>query len=298
MGDNIVKEQILAVQKMQDYIDLHLKDEITLADLSKVSLFSPWYSHRMFAEQTGVSPAEYIRKLKLAKAVKYLKNEEMTVTDIAFELGFGSVDGFIRAFFREFGITPGEYKKNPVPVSLFISYGVKYKEIEKEKKDMEKTHNVFIQVVHKPERNVIIKRGVKATEYWDYCNEVGCDVWGTLMSMDSLCKEPVCLWLPEKYIKKNTSKYVQGVEVDLNYNGVIPEDFDIITLPSADYLMFQGEKFNEEDFVMAITRVQQSMETYDPKTIGYEWDNDNPRIQLEPRGERGYIELKAVKPLK
>lgn len=31
--------------------------------------------------------------------------------------------------------------------------------------------------------------------------------------------------------------------------------------------------------------------------IGYAWDNSNPRIQLEPRGERGYIELKAIQPV-
>ena len=34
---------------------------------------------------------------------------------------------------------------------------------------------------------------------------------------------------------------------------------------------------------------------YDPDIIGYCWDDSNPRIQLEPRGNRGYIELKAVK---
>lgn len=44
-----------------------------------------------------------------------------------------------------------------------------------------------------------------------------------------------------------------------------------------------------------IMAVQHSMNGYDPSVIGYEWDNDNPRIQLEPRGERGYIELRAVK---
>ena len=39
------------------------------------------------------------------------------------------------------------------------------------------------------------------------------------------------------------------------------------------------------------------MRTYDPTLYGYAWDDENPRIQLEPRGERGYIELRAVKPL-
>ena len=40
-----------------------------------------------------------------------------------------------------------------------------------------------------------------------------------------------------------------------------------------------------------------AMEKYDPALIGYRWDDDNPRMQLEPRGERGYIELRAVHPL-
>ena len=40
------------------------------------------------------------------------------------------------------------------------------------------------------------------------------------------------------------------------------------------------------------------MERYDPAFIGYAWDDSQPRIQLEPRGDRGYIELRAVKKLK
>ena len=39
------------------------------------------------------------------------------------------------------------------------------------------------------------------------------------------------------------------------------------------------------------------MDSYDPAVIGYRWDDENPRIQLEPRGERGYIELRPVRPL-
>lgn len=37
------------------------------------------------------------------------------------------------------------------------------------------------------------------------------------------------------------------------------------------------------------------MDSYDPSVIGYRWDKENPRIQLEPRGARGYIELRAVR---
>ena len=88
---------------------------------------------------------------------------------------------------------------------------------------MSKVRNVFIQVIRKPTRKVIIKRGVKADSYFPYCEEVGCDVWGTLLSMDSLYGEPVCLWLPEKYRKAGTSAYVQGVEAAVDGNAAVPE---------------------------------------------------------------------------
>ena len=41
--------------------------------------------------------------------------------------------------------------------------------------------------------------------------------------------------------------------------------------------------------------MQQAIDKYDPTVVGYRWDDENPRIQLEPRGERGCIELRAVK---
>ena len=160
---------------------------------------------------------------------------------------------------------------------------------------MENIKNVFIQVIEKPARKVIIKRGIQAEGYFDYCKEVGCDVWGILTSMKSLCGEPVCLWLPAKYQPQGTSLYVQGVEVDVDYEGQIPEGFDVIELPAAKYLMFQSEPFEEEDYCEAIDSLQESMDRYDPTVIGYQWDDDNPRIQLEPIGTRGYIELRAIK---
>ncbi|MDO4548599.1 MAG: AraC family transcriptional regulator [Clostridia bacterium] len=288
-------EQILAVQRMQDYIQANLDTEITLGILAKESMFSPWYSYRLFRGLTGLTPAEYIRKLRLSKSAMRLKSGDCRIIDAAFETGFGSVDGYQRAFFREFGRNPGEYARNPVPITLFIPYGVKFRHMRKEVIDMENLQSVFIQVLSKPERKVIVKRGIKAEDYFSYCEEVGCDVWGLLTSMDSQCGEPVCLWLPAPYKKPSTSTYVQGVEVPRDFGGAIPDGFDIIDLPETEYLMFQGEPFREEDYCEAIQAVQRAMDRYDPAVIGYEWNDESPRIQLEPRGERGYIELRAVK---
>jgi AraC-like DNA-binding protein len=285
-------EKIDAVINMQEYIETHLNESITLADLSRVSCYSPWYSYRLFIEFVKMTPSDYIRRLRLSKSALKLRDEATKIIDIAYEYGYLSVDGYQRAFYKEFGINPYEYSKNPTPISLFTPYKVgKRKEVS----SMSEIKNVFITVVQKPKRKVIIKRGQKATEYFAYCNEVGCDVWGILTSIKSISGEPVCLWLPDKYIKENTSKYVQGVEVSLDYSGPIPEGFETIILEESTYLMFQGEPFKEEDYGEAIEAIWEAIDKFNPTSLGFTWDEENPRIQLEPVGERGYIELKAVK---
>lgn len=295
VGGMRMDEQILAVQRMQDYIEAHLGEEITMADLSRAALFSPWYAYRLFRAIVGLSPADYIRKLRLSRSALRLRDESCRISDVALEAGFGSMDGYTRAFYREFGCNPSQYAHNPVPLGLFIPYGVKYRAIEKGVIDMENVHSVFVQAVRRPRRRCVIRRAVNAQEYFSYCEEVGCDVWGVLTSMKSICGEPVCLWLPDAYRKPHTSRYVQGVERAPDDDAPIPEGFDTIELPETEYLAFQGEPFAEEDYETAILAVQRAMERYDPAAIGYAWDDSQPRIQLEPRGERGYIELRPVR---
>lgn len=156
---------MMAVQRMQDYIELHFKQEITLATLAGVSLFSPWHSYRLFQEYLGVTTAEYVRRMRLSDSAVRLKKEKCSVTDVAYDCGFCSVDGYIRAFFKEFGCNPGEYVKDPVPITLFIPYGVKFKELRKDIVDMENLQNIFVQVIRKPQCKVIIKRGICAEDY-------------------------------------------------------------------------------------------------------------------------------------
>ena len=290
-----MQEQIDAVQRMQEYIEKHLGEKISFADIAKASLFSPWYARRLFLDYTGVTPAEYTRKLRLKQSALRLRDEDVKILDVALDFGFGSVDGYQRAFRKEFGYNPSEYASHPAPLPLFTPYGVKFRFLERKESTMSSAKNVFIQVINKPKRKVVVKRGKTATEYWSYCEEVGCDVWGMLVSMKSLCGEPVCLWLPKAYIKPGTSEYVQGVELPEAYCGEIPDGFDIIDLPASKYLMFQGEPFNEEDYEQAITDIWESEKKYDPAFIGYQWDNSNPKIQLEPIGTRGYIELLPIK---
>ena len=289
-------ERIEAVQRMQDYIENNLEQDISMADLSKAAGYSPWYSYRLFHSLLHMTPAVYIRRLRLSKSALRLRDEKVKIIDVAYDSGFESVDGYQRAFYKEFGCNPYEYSVSPMPIYLFKPYGVKYSK-RKDRKEMNEVKSVFIQIMEKPARKVILKRGKTATEYFGYCEEVGCDVWGLLCSMKSISGEPVCLWLPEHLISEGTSQYVQGVEVPVDFVGQIPEGFDIIELPKCNYMMFQGEPFEEENFGEAIQQVWDAIKKYNPQSMGYAWDDSNPRIQLEPIGARGYIELIAVKAL-
>ena len=287
--------QIQAVRLMQDYIRSHINEDISIDTIAKEISYSESYARKIFIKHLGMTPAVYIRRLKLSKSALKLRDENCQILDLAMKMGFGSADGYQRAFRREFGCNPREYSNSPVPIWLFTPYLLENK--ERKATIMKEPRTIFIQVIEKPARKVIIKRGIKATEYWTYCQEVGCDVWGLLSSIKSISGEPVCLWLPEHLRNPIENVYVQGVEVELDYSGIIPEGFEIIELPASTYLLFRGEPFEEDDYEDAIGEIWNAEKKYNPEFIGYEWDESNPRIQLEPIGERGYIELVPVKKL-
>lgn len=292
------EEKIIAVQKMQDYINENINKSITLSSLTKSSNYSQWHSARIFKELLGKSPFEYIRLLRLTESARRLRDEKIKIVDVAFDFVFGSHEGFTRAFTKEFGLSPYSYKQNPVPIKYFIPYRLisfnftnKSEGVKMEKKQKQ---IIFTQVVMRAERNAIIKRGIKATNYYEYCQEVGCEVWGILESIKEAMFEPAGFWLPDKLVKNNTSRYVQGVEVAIDYQGVIPDGFDIIELKPCKYMVFQGEPYEDKDYEDAISDIWEAIDKFNPNIYGYEWADNAPRFQLAPLGYRGYIEARAV----
>lgn len=288
-----------AVQRMQDYIEAHLDEPITLRQLARAAGYSPYHCARLFREFTGKPPFHYLRARRLTKAAMVLRDEKARVVDVAFDFVFDSHEGFTKAFSKQFGISPMRYAKETPPIRLFLSYGVLpyYRHIHKEEKSMEQKLNaIFVQVVERPQRKALIRRGVKAEGYFEYCEEVGCDVWGVLLSVKEALYEPVGMWLPEGMRKPGTSEYVQGVELPIDYDKPVPEGFELMELPPCKLMVFQGPAYDDEHFGDAIEALWEQMERYDPKLYGYAWaDDDGARIQLEPQGYRGYIEARPVR---
>ena len=78
---------------MQEYIEAHLTEKITMAQLARAARYSKWHAARMFKDVTGVSPFEYIRKRRLCGAAKTLKETRAKVIDVAFDFVFDSHEG-------------------------------------------------------------------------------------------------------------------------------------------------------------------------------------------------------------
>lgn len=297
-------EQVNAVQNMQDYIHQHLFEPITLTDLSRRAGYSPYHSAKLFKEHVGKAPFEYIRTLRLSRAALKLRDEKVKVLDVAMDFVFDSHEGFTRAFSREFGITPHKYSRNPPPIKLFMPTPIREEYLfflrggsSMERRSTGLTLNtVFIQVVERTKRKLIVKRGKTAKNYFEYCSEVDCDIWGLLWSVKEALYEPVGLWLPDRFRPEGTSLYAQGVEVPADYSGQVPEGLDLIDLPACSMMIFQGPPFDNDDFHDVISDLAELIDEYSPEISGYEWaDEEAPRFQLEPQGYRGYIEGRPVR---
>ncbi len=296
-------EAAKAVQRMQDYIAEHINNPITLKQLGNAAGYSPWYAAKLFKDATQLAPFEYIRNLRLTKAALTLRNGDVRVLDVALDFVFDSHEGFTRAFSKAFGISPKRYSKDTPPIKLFLPQSALnlyqiYNKGAVTVSEKQKSKSVFVQVVNRPARKLLLKRGTLATEYFAYCEEVGCDVWSVLSSVKEALYEPIGIWLPEHLIAEGTSKYVQGVEVGLDYANQIPEGYELLELPPCTMMIFQGEPYEDSTFMEAIGEVMRHIDQFDPTLYGYRWAPESaPRFQLAPMGYRGYIEARPVVPV-
>ncbi len=295
-------DKIKAAQRMQEHIEAHLGEPITLVALARAARYSQFHAARLFKEVTGKAPFEYIRLRRLSAAAQRLQQTPAKVIDVAFDFVFDSHEGFTRAFARQFGMSPRKFRKSAEPVELFMPPQLRdwYTRRQRGEIAMAETttrpNTVFVQILDRPARKLIVKRGSKATHYFEFCEEVGCDVWDQLAALKDTLHEPMGLWLPEKLQKPGTSKYVQGVEVAQDYAGPVPPGYEVMDLPACKMMVFQGPPFDDQHFEQAITDLWDVMNAYKPETYGFRWaDDDGPRFQLKPEGYRGYIEGRPVR---
>ena len=99
------------MKKAVAYIDAHYAENISVADIARESGYSESQFRRVFERVIAKSPSNYITTIRLNAARKLLSTTKKSVTDIAVEVGFFDQSHFTRAFKRERGITPGQYRR-------------------------------------------------------------------------------------------------------------------------------------------------------------------------------------------
>jgi AraC family transcriptional regulator len=99
-------------KRVAAYIEEHVADEIPLATLAELARLSPWYFSRSFKQSFGIPPHKYHAIRRIERAKQLLANRELSVTEIALEVGFGETSTFTAAFHRRTGQTPRSYRHN------------------------------------------------------------------------------------------------------------------------------------------------------------------------------------------
>lgn len=101
----------LRVELVIDFMNANLQRSISLTELAGVANLSPSHVCRLFKTHTGLSPGEYLRRLRMDKARHLLSTSVLSVKQIMAVAGYNSKSHFVRHFRRSFGLTPSEYRR-------------------------------------------------------------------------------------------------------------------------------------------------------------------------------------------
>jgi AraC family transcriptional regulator len=99
-------------RRVADYIDEHLADDIPLATLAALARLSPYHFSRSFKGSFGVPPLRYHAHRRIERAKELLANPELSITAIAFAVGFSDTASFSAAFHRLTGQTASRYRRS------------------------------------------------------------------------------------------------------------------------------------------------------------------------------------------
>ena len=93
-----------------DYCRMHVSEPITVDDIARAAGYSRYHFTRLFTASQGVSPKEYLQDMRIRKAMELLQTTRSTIKEVAAQCGFVDVNYFCRAFKRNAGISPGEFR--------------------------------------------------------------------------------------------------------------------------------------------------------------------------------------------
>lgn len=95
----------------QDFIEKNYSSSIGLDEMAEAALLSERTFIRRFKQATGLTPYDYLQKIRTERAKRLLEEGSRGVEEICFEVGFNDSSAFRRSFSKEAGLSPGAYRK-------------------------------------------------------------------------------------------------------------------------------------------------------------------------------------------
>ncbi|MGD9117460.1 MAG: AraC family transcriptional regulator [Dehalococcoidia bacterium] len=100
------------INRVIDYIEANIEQELSLKELAGVAHFSPFHFHRIFSAMVGETLNGFIQRIRLEKAaIKLAADPQKSITEAALESGFSSSSAFARAFKENFGMSASEWRR-------------------------------------------------------------------------------------------------------------------------------------------------------------------------------------------
>lgn len=115
-----------SIEKAIEYIESHLKDDLSLEDVASHVYMSIGYFQKAFSMLCGFTVGEYIRNRRLAEAGLELLSSKRKIIDIALTYGYDSHDSFTKAFTRFHGATPSQVRRGGHTLKAFAPLRLKF----------------------------------------------------------------------------------------------------------------------------------------------------------------------------
>lgn len=113
--ENPRREIITAAQK---FIEDNLSEHIDFSNYARMHNISPGYFRTIFKAATGLPPVEYLNRLRIVRAIEYLKDETLSINDISVAVGIYDANYFSRLFRKIIGFSPREFRNEIYKVKV------------------------------------------------------------------------------------------------------------------------------------------------------------------------------------
>lgn len=99
-----------------DYIEQHYMEDIMIDDFLEIAHLSKYYFIKTFKKMMGTTPYDYLINYRISKSKILLRTTDKSITTVAYEVGFPSINNFITQFKKNVGTTPSVYKRTQVSI--------------------------------------------------------------------------------------------------------------------------------------------------------------------------------------